>query len=413
MSSVITVPHAEVPWAPVKPGDVLEGKYHVERVLGQGGVGIVVAAWHDVLEQRVAVKLLLPDALRRQHTIERFLREARTAATLRNAHVVRVFDVGTLDDGVPFIVMEYLEGADLAAVLQARGRLDVHEAVDSILQACEGLAEAHAAGIVHRDLKPANLFVTRAADETPFVKVLDFGLAKPPRSIVGASGELTRSDAMMGTPVYMAPEQLLCSRDVDARADVWSLGSILYKCLTGALPFQGETLAAFALSVARDSPVPVRDHRAEVPPALARVIERCLEKDPRHRYQTAAELADALRLPQAALPALRPRWLRSRAMLFAAAAGAVLLAGIGLGAMTFSRFRPRRASAGETAVATPANALPEHDATGDFPVSETPLPAESAASSEPSPNRAAPTVARPGRAAPASVKRRRQPDYGF
>jgi serine/threonine protein kinase len=206
-------------------GDVIAGKYEVTRVLGQGGMGLVVAAFHRDLDALVALKFLLPSLRESPQSKERFTREARTVMRLRNEHVARVHDVGDVD-GTPFIVMEYLTGEDLAKALARRGPLAVDEAVDLLLQACEAVAEAHKLGIVHRDLNPANLFVTTGSDGLPFVKVLDFGISK---STAAGDLSVTASAAVVGSPLYMSPEQLTTSRSVDARADVWALGVILYE----------------------------------------------------------------------------------------------------------------------------------------------------------------------------------------
>jgi serine/threonine-protein kinase len=209
-------------------------------------MGVVVAAWHIELEQRVAVKFLLPQFAQDQSAAERFRREARAAVQIRSEHVARVIDVGTLEDGEPYMVMEYLEGKDLQSELERAGCFEISEAVEYVLQACLAMAEAHAKGMVHRDLKPANLFRTTRADGARVIKVLDFGISK---SIQGSSDpqlSLTRTAAMIGSPLYMSPEQLESARDVDERADVWSLGVILFELLTGSLPFGGDTLPQLA-----------------------------------------------------------------------------------------------------------------------------------------------------------------------
>jgi len=225
------------------PGTLLAGKYRVERVLGQGGMGVVVAAQHIHLEERVAIKLMLAEAAFSAEAVARFVREARAAAQLESAHVAKVSDVGTLEDGRPYMVMEYLDGHDLANVLAANGPLPLQDAIDYLLQASEAIAEAHSIGIVHRDLKPANLFLTRRRDRTPQVKVLDFGISKVSGSARSSSDNaLTRTSTLMGTPLYMSPEQMTSVRDVDARSDIWALGIILFELLTGAPPFVGETL---------------------------------------------------------------------------------------------------------------------------------------------------------------------------
>jgi len=280
--------------SPVQEGQVLAGKYRVERVLGSGGMGVVVAAWHLELEQRVAVKFLHPLALERADTAERFRREARSAAKIRSEHVARVIDVGIMEGGVPYMVMEYLEGHDVAEEMAKVGMLPIEDAVDFVLQAVEALAEAHAAGIVHRDLKPANLFIASRADGTRIVKVLDFGISK---SLLGTSASelsLTRTSVLIGSPLYMSPEQMRSAKDVDTRTDVWSLGVILYEMITGRPPYTGDSIPALCASLLNDVPQSMRLLRPEVPPELEDVIRHCLAKDRADRYATVSELARAL-----------------------------------------------------------------------------------------------------------------------
>ncbi len=280
-----------------RAGEILAGKYRVERVLGVGGMGVVVAATHLELDERVAIKFLLPIPAPSADLVARFVREARAAIKIRSEHVVRIFDVGRLDTGAPFIVMEYLQGSDLSVLVESDGPLPVVEAVDYLLQACEALASAHGMGIVHRDLKPANLFLTTHADGSPCVKVLDFGISK----FIGGDGRdekpgngVTTTATIMGTPCFMSPEQLRSTRDVDTRADIWALGTILYALLTGSPPYYAETTADVAAKIIRDAPPSVRNFRGDVPLALEQVIARCLEKDREMRFSNVAALADAL-----------------------------------------------------------------------------------------------------------------------
>src|SRR5580698_5650073 len=280
--------------APVREGDLLAGKYRVERVLGAGGMGIVVAARHIELEQLVAIKFVRDKALASDDAVQRFLREARAAVKLKSEHVARVLDVGKLESGAPYMVMEFLEGSDLGKILEERGPLPLDAAADWILQACEAVAEAHAAGIVHRDLKPENLFLARTVGGGQKIKVLDFGVSK---AMGGASGELsglTRTRAMLGSPLYMAPEQMRSSRDVDARADIWALGVVLFQLLTNRFPFEAETMPELCLKVVTEPPMALATIRPEVPVGIVGVIERCLEKDAAKRFANAAELASAL-----------------------------------------------------------------------------------------------------------------------
>jgi serine/threonine-protein kinase len=280
--------------APVQEGDVLAGKYRVEKVLGFGGMGVVVSAFRGDLEQRVAVKFLSEAAAERPDAAERFRREARAAAKIRSEHVARVLDVGTLDSGLPFMVMEFLEGNDIAEELRRLERLPIDEAVEFVLQAIEALAEAHAAGVVHRDLKPGNLFLARRADGSRRVKVLDFGISK---ALTGSSVEelsLTKTAALIGSPLYMAPEQMRSAKDVDTRADIWSLGAMLYEMLTGQPPYTGESIPQLCAALLHDDPIPLRQHRPEIPEGLEQAVLRCLMKDRDHRFPTVFELGRAL-----------------------------------------------------------------------------------------------------------------------
>jgi serine/threonine-protein kinase len=337
------------------PGTLLAGKYRVERVIGQGGMAVVVAAKHLQLRETVAVKLLHPHVLANPRSGERFLREARVTMRLRGEHVARVYDVGALEDRTPFVVMERLEGADLGALLRDRGRFAVGQAVDYVLQACEALAEAHALGVVHRDLKPANLFLTKRIDGSPCVKVLDFGISKtvverpddeplsaaelprpfgerdaldetaPPslpmpdstpeavlastlesgnraNRVVARDGEtsgysatapaaITMTHAFLGSPKYAAPEQLRCARDVDARVDVWALGVILHELINGLPPFQGGTLEEISEAILHGKPAPFA---VKDPEGLEALLAGCLAKDREDRYASVSELVEAL-----------------------------------------------------------------------------------------------------------------------
>jgi eukaryotic-like serine/threonine-protein kinase len=282
-------------WTIPSPGDVLAGKYQIERTCGRGGLSVVFAAMHEELDRRVAIKVLLPEWAGDFDVVQRFLREGRAATRIRSEHVVRVFDVGTLDSGAPFLVLEFLEGHNLDEALSMWGPLPVSTAIDWMLQAAEAIGEAHAHGIVHRDLKPANLFLTQRADGTACIKVIDFGLSKltDPR-MRGSNVKLTRPTDVMGSPHYMAPEQLRATCDADLRADLWSLGAALYELLTGQPPFAGDTVPQLCATVLTESPQPPSAWRRGIPPQVDHAVLRCLEKDPENRFASAAELARAL-----------------------------------------------------------------------------------------------------------------------
>jgi len=290
-----TAPPPPSPVAAFDVGNVVAGKYMVERVIGEGGLGIVVAAKHLKLGQRVAIKYLLPATLKSPNIVERFLREARLAACIRSEHVARIYDVATLDNGVSYIVMEYLEGSDLRALLRD-GPIPAPEAVDFLLQACEALAEAHTAGIVHRDLKPDNFFLAYGPGGTASVKLLDFGISKMTLEHTDSKNmaPLTTDTDKFGTPAYMSPEQLHAAASVDARADIWSLGVVLFESLTERLPFNGESFPQLCTSIVSSLPHALLDFSPDAPPELEPIILRCLEKDAGQRYQDVGELAEAL-----------------------------------------------------------------------------------------------------------------------
>lgn len=271
-------------------------KYRVEGLVGEGGTGIVLAATHVQLGQRVALKFLRR-ALASEDLRTRFSREARAMTLIESDHVVSVLDAGALDDGSPYIVLEHLEGRDLARVLKEDGPLPVEEAVDCVLHVCEALRHAHAAGIVHRDLKPANLLLTRQRDGAVHVKVVDFGISKfldPNLTGEGNRHDVTAAHDVLGSPRFMAPEQLRSSRDVDGRADLWSVGAVLFQLITGKYAFEGVGNAQATIAVLTRDALRLSSLAPHVPPELDAIVARCLEKDLRRRFQTAEELAMAL-----------------------------------------------------------------------------------------------------------------------
>jgi len=278
----------------VQRGEVIAGKYVVQGIIGRGGVGIIAAARHVTLKQLVALKFLRPEIAADPEVMQRFVREAQAAAQIRSEHVARVMDAGTLEDGTVFLVFEHLAGRDLARVLREDGPLTLADAVDYLTQACEAIAEAHALGIVHRDIKPANLFLTRAPDGAPFVKVLDFGLSKFNHSALSALTALTAEDHVIGSPHFMSPEQMRSSRDADVRSDIWALAVVLFGLLTGRVPFEGQFLPEVCAAILGGKPLSLLELRPELPVELEAVILHCLRAKPEDRIQTVPELAEAL-----------------------------------------------------------------------------------------------------------------------
>lgn len=276
----------------IPSGAVIGGKYRIDALLAEGGMGVIYRGTHLVLDHVVAIKVVKPELTHRPDAVARFLREARTIAALRGEHVARVLDSGCIKNGPPYMVLEYLEGVDLRTWLQGKGPLGVSRAVDYLLQACEALAEAHGQGMVHRDIKPENLFLTRLADGSECIKVLDFGISK--RINNSQARSYTGEGQSLGSPHYMAPEQMSSPGDVDGRADVWSLGVVLFELMSGRLPFDGECIATVCARVICRPPSSLRALCPDVPAALEAAISRCLSKTPGERYATVYELADAL-----------------------------------------------------------------------------------------------------------------------
>ncbi|MBN1610568.1 MAG: protein kinase [Polyangiaceae bacterium] len=277
-----------------EPGRVLGGRFRVERELGAGGMGVVLVATHLELDEPVALKVMLPKCASNAEAASRFAREARASVKIRSEHIVRVLDVARLEDGTPYMVMEYLEGTDLAGLLEAQGPLPPPAAVAYVLQACDAIAAAHALGIIHRDLKPANLFLARRGDGTQGIKVLDFGISKLSVRLSERDATLTGTSVMMGSPPYMAPEQMLSAKSADARTDIWGLGCVLYELIVGSRPFRGTTMPELCAAIMAESPTPPSELRPDAPKGLDTVVLRCLEKSPAARYPTVAELASAL-----------------------------------------------------------------------------------------------------------------------
>lgn len=272
------------------PGEVIAGKYSVIRVLGRGGMGVVVEAQHLKLGQRVAIKLLLPSIRSMGEITARFEREARAIARLKGPHVAHVSDVDALADGSPFMVMELLNGCELGDELEKKQRIPYREAVGYILQACAAMAEAHRQGIVHRDLKPSNLFLCDTTGGRT-IKVLDFGISKLAGDI---NASVTTTASAFGTPLYMSPEQVRSVKNVDARADLWSLGVVLYELIAGEVPFNGPTATAILASILTEKPVHLAKRCPEVPKPLADAVMKAIEKSPDARFYDIVEFASAI-----------------------------------------------------------------------------------------------------------------------
>ncbi|HEX3775329.1 MAG TPA: serine/threonine-protein kinase [Polyangiaceae bacterium] len=284
------------PQAGLPLGTVIAEKYRVDGLLGTGGMGVVMSATNLDLDAAVAIKLVREEFSNNEEVVARMLQEARAAAKMHGAHMVRVLDVGRLEGGTPYIVMERLEGYDLATLLIERGALPIQEAVDYVIQACDGLAEAHALGIVHRDLKPENLFLATTL-EGPVLKILDFGISKIMSDAQrrGPRAALTNAGCAVGSPYYMSPEQMRASPEVDARADIWSLGAVLFELLTGKSPFEGESVQVVCANVLSGEPSSLSASAEDAPEALDAILRRCLEKKPEARFESVSELAAALR----------------------------------------------------------------------------------------------------------------------
>jgi serine/threonine protein kinase len=434
----------------VSPGDVIAGKYRVDKVLGVGGMGAVVAATHQQLGHKVALKFMLPQATGNSDMAARFLREAQAAANLRSEHVTRVSDMGTLPDGALFIVMEHLDGRDLEQLLEERGPLSPKEAADLVLQACEAIREAHAAGIVHRDLKPANLFLTRRPNGSPLVKVLDFGISKAKAQAEGPPSSMTHTHTMLGSPYYMAPEQMVSSRDVDASADIWAIGVILYQLVTGQVPFMADTIGGLVLKVHNEKPPALPPLHLQNAPGFCALVARCMQLDRTLRPTIDEVVAELTRVSEgrqpsvnplaktaaaaALVPALAPPAMSSstgsswgaasgaapspapqRSRVVGIAAGAItLLAGGGL-ALFFALSRASHPSVAASSAPVAASAVaatpPSVDSSPAPPSSVDPAVASAAVSASVSPSASSPPTPAPAAQKPARPARPAAPSH--
>lgn len=283
--------------SPLAIGATVGGRWTIAREIGRGAAGVVFEA-HDASGERVAIKVLLPEWTKNEQVVERFAREARVLMQLKTPYVGKLIDVGNLSvaqGSLPYLALEYLEGTDLGRLLEEKGSIPYRDALTWCADACDGLGEAHDLGVVHRDLKPSNIFLASTAQESPTVKVLDFGIAAAPDPAATTS-RLTNMGAVVGTPVYMAPEQMMSPSDVDARSDVWSMGTVLYELVTGALPWQGDSDLQLFANIMTKPPAPPRAHDGTpIPPPIESLVMRCLSRQPEERYASMPELATALR----------------------------------------------------------------------------------------------------------------------
>ena len=327
-------------------GDVVSEKYEIVRVLGRGGMGIVYLAVHQRLGHRVAIKTLVPEAVADVEACLRFEREARAVAKLKNRFVAKVTDVETLPDGSPAMVMEFLEGHTLGHELELCGRMPVGAAVDCLLQVCSALQEAHAVGIIHRDIKPENIFLADEAGER-VAKVLDFGISK---LIDPDERRVTTTGLVLGTPMYMSPEQIRATKAVDHRCDIWAIGVVLYEALTGRPPFEGLSSAAVIAAITVDDPRSPHEWEDDIPVELSLAVMKALAKSPDMRHADVAEFAAAIQPFARAFEFLRSSALASLAGVPPRASGGIVagndLATSGDGA-TVSALFTDRAWAGE------------------------------------------------------------------
>src|SRR5215510_6275537 len=280
---------------PLQPGQIVDGKYRIVRLLGEGGMGAVYEGENVRIHRRVAIKVLHPGTAANTDAVQRFEREAQAAGRIGSDHIVEVIDLGNLPEGDRFMVMEFLDGENLSQRIQARGRLSPQEATSVMLQLLEGLGAAHGAGIIHRDLKPDNVYLVRSKrGQADFVKILDFGISKFNKLNKDSGMSMTRTGAVMGTPYYMSPEQAKGSKEMDHRSDLYSSAVILYESITGKVPFDAETFNELIFKIALDTPVPPERHSPGLDPGFASIMQKAMAREANDRFQSAPDFAGAL-----------------------------------------------------------------------------------------------------------------------
>src|ERR1044071_6036165 len=276
-------------------GEIIDGKYRIVRLIGEGGMGAVYEGENVRIHRRVAIKVLHPGTAANVDAVQRFEREAQAAGRIGSDHIVEVIDLGNLPEGDRFMVMEFLDGENLSQRIQARGRLSPQEATSVMIQLLEGLGAAHGAGIIHRDLKPDNVYLVRSKrGQADFVKILDFGISKFNRLNKDSGMSMTRTGTVMGTPYYMSPEQAKGSKEMDHRSDLYSAGVILYEAVTGQVPFNAETFNELIFKIVLETPPPPQQLAPGLDPAFASIVQKAMSRDQNDRFQSAQEFAQTL-----------------------------------------------------------------------------------------------------------------------
>ncbi|HET9933139.1 MAG TPA: serine/threonine-protein kinase [Polyangiaceae bacterium] len=404
----------------LSPGDIIDDKYRIVRLIGEGGMGAVYEGENARIHRRVAIKVLHAEVAANGDAVARFEREAQAAGRIGSDHIVEVLDLGTLPSGARYLVMEFMDGDSLSKRIKQRGKLSPHELYPIARQLLEALAAAHGAGIVHRDLKPDNVFLLASRHGNPdFVKLLDFGISKF-SDLHGAVSSMTRTGAVMGTPYYMAPEQAKGSRQLDQRVDLYAVGVVMYEALTGKVPFDAETFNELLFKIVLETPRPIEELAPGMDPNLCAIVRRAMAREPNERFQTADEFRGALdqwaagggaplpdasgRYPQVnpnvrasapqfnltpgnwteVPPGLELAGTRNRKPLYMATAAIVLVVFGAGGFLLISGRESNReaaeAAASASALATSASAVPASSATAAASAPPVALPSETAAS---------------------------------